>query len=132
SPNAYRSSERGSVSVAAGCCGLTLAPRRNRQTPSSPPSHHSTLCSSSNRSDRGKLLRTVWRPYQPSSRRSPYLRIVRRGSYCGNVGHHSPRLGMLILERATTSSRERLGRISTRAGQSPVLIRGTSPAESGL
>src|SRR5207247_3417173 len=40
--------------------------------------------------------------------------------------------GMLIHESATTSSRERLGRISTRAGQSSVLIRGTSPAESGL
>src|SRR6266702_718222 len=27
--------------------------RRDRQTPNSPPSHHSTLCSSSNRSERG-------------------------------------------------------------------------------
>ena len=42
--------------MAAGCCGLTLAPRRNRQTPNSPSSHHSTLCSSSNRCDHGNCF----------------------------------------------------------------------------
>src|SRR6266567_1080100 len=51
SPNAYRSSERGSVSAAAECCGLTSTRRRDRQTRTSPPSHRSTPCSSSNGSN---------------------------------------------------------------------------------